>query len=641
MDIRTHFEPRDPAVAAPVAAALVTFGAAVSAVATAVEPPGGGALARAVAVAVPVLLLLAGVALFFARRRRPSWTLTLVPLGGLLAIAALDLSTDATKAVGPLFYCCPVLYAASQLRTGAAVLTTAVAAAMDLVVAFALIPPGQSLTDVLYLGTTMVTLALVLIRQGRRHDAIVRELQEGRAALSREAATDGLTGLPNRVLFHRRVHEALASAPAIRPGVRETERREAVGQGIAVLFCDLDGFKAVNDRLGHRAGDELLVAIAGRLRSHLRVDDVVARLGGDEFAVLVHDTDARGARAVGDRLLAAFTEAVPIGQQRVHVGVSIGIALAAPGTGADVDSLVREADVAMYEAKANGRGRCVVFAPAMLAAQVEQASLLEDLHGAVARGEITVAYQPVVDLQTGAVDGLEALARWTHPRRGAVSPATFIPVAERSGLIDEIGAHVLAEVNRDAASFAAAAGRQVSVGVNVAARQLTGTGILDLIPTGRTEFMQLLVEVTESTLVRPDAVPVLQELRRRGVRIAMDDFGVGQSSIAALRLMPVDVIKLDRGFTQDITTDPRAAAVVRAMTTMADDLDLPLVAEGIETTEQLASLTGVGGRYGQGYLLARPMSARATCEYLGGGRSVPRPRPGHRADHGVADVVRA
>jgi EAL domain-containing protein (putative c-di-GMP-specific phosphodiesterase class I) len=275
----------------------------------------------------------------------------------------------------------------------------------------------------------------------------------------------------------------------------------------------------------------------------------------------------------------------------------------------------------------------VVFTADMLSAQVEQASLIQDLHGAVGRGEITVAYQPVADLVTGRVDGLEALARWTHPARGPISPATFIPLAERTGLIGEIGAFVLGEVAADGPAFAAAAGRQVSVGVNVSASQLAGGGILDHLTTGRTPEVQLLVEVTESTLLRDDVVPVLEELRRRDVRIAMDDFGVGYSSIAALRLMPVDALKLDRAFTVDISTDPRAAAIVRAVSTMALELDLSLIAEGIETTEQRDALTSIGCRFGQGYLLARPMSAPAMCAHLRalrdplevGSRAVPEP----------------
>jgi diguanylate cyclase (GGDEF)-like protein len=636
VEIRRHFEPRDPAVAAPVAGALVVVGAVATAVVALVDPPRGGALPDVVALAAPSVLVVVACLLFSARFRRSSPLLVLLPIGGLVIIAALDLATDDATISGHIFFCCPVLYAASQLRTGAAVATTAAAVAIDAWVAFTLTPPGQALTDVLYVAPTLAATALILIHTSRRQDATVRQLQQGLESLTRQATHDGLTGLPNRALFHGQVRRALTGhADVPREPRDEGERREVSGhRGVAVLFCDLDGFKDVNDSLGHRAGDELLVAIAHRLRAHVRRHDVVARLGGDEFAVLLRDADPRVARVVADRLLAAFAEAVEVAGQHVHVGVSIGLAFAGPGTATDVDAVVREADVAMYEAKAAGRGRCVAFTPEMLTAQVAQASLVQDLHGAVSRGEFSVEYQPVVDLTTGKVDGLEALVRWTHPRHGPISPATFIPLAERSGLIDAIGAFVLSEVSRHGRSFAEAAGRQVSIGVNVSPRQLAGSGLLDQIPTGRTEHVQLLVEVTESTLVRADVVPVLEELRRRGVRIAMDDFGVGQSSIAALRLMPVDVIKLDRAFTVDISTDPRAAAIVRAVATMARELDLPLVAEGIETSEQLGALTGIGCGYGQGYLLARPMTVEAMCGYLG------RPPETGTAAHAVVPAPR-
>ena len=617
MDLRRQLEARDPAAAGPTAGALVAVGAAVTAVTAAAGPRPQALTDVVVAVVVPAVILVTGVLLLGVRGRGPSPRSTVLLLAGLLALAGLDVATGGGAVSGRIFLGCAVLYAASQLRTAAAVVTTVAAVAVDVVVAIDRTPPGQAPTDALAMTATLVAIAAVVIRTGLHRDAIIGELQDGKAALTEQATHDALTGLPNRLLFHRRVQEALTvrAVPASATGPAG-DQRTAHGGEIAVLFCDLDGFKAVNDSLGHRAGDELLVAVGHRLRSRLRGDDVVARLGGDEFAVLVHDTDRRSALAVADRLRSAFTDAFPVAGRRVHVAVSIGVTLAAPGAPVDVDALVREADVAMYEAKGAGRGGCVVFTPEMLAAQVERASLSQDLHGAVDRGEIFVLYQPVVDLLGGRVDGLEALARWAHPTRGLISPATFIPLAEDAGLIDEIGCFVLAEVGRHAPSFADAAGRQISVGVNVSASQLTSGSILDHVTTGRTRAMQLLVEVTEGTLLRPDVVPVLEELRRRRVRIAMDDFGVGHSSIAALRLIPVDAIKLDRAFTVDVSTDPRAAAIVRAVSTMARELDLSLIAEGIETTEQRDALTGIGCRYGQGYLMARPMSARSLCDHL-------------------------
>ncbi|WP_250442576.1 EAL domain-containing protein [Actinotalea sp. C106] len=598
-----------------VAAAVVTAGAAV------VDPPEGPS-ARPLVLVVPVLLVLIGVFLRSPRGRRPSPVLSLIPLGALVAIAVLDIATKDAGISGHIFFCVPVLYAASQLRTGAAVVITAAAIALDALVAFTLVPPAQALTDVLYMATTMTAIAVVLIRKGRSQDAVVRQLQEGKDALLRQATHDALTGLPNRVLFHQQVHEALLAqprSPSEGPGDSDRRRRDAPDD-VAVLFCDLDDFKAVNDSLGHRAGDELLVTIAGRLRSRLRAQDVVARLGGDEFAVLLHGVDPEAARVMAGNLLEAVATPVPVAGHHVHVAASIGITLTQAGADKDVHTLVREADIAMYAAKAAGRGRCVEFTEQMLTAQVEQASLVQDLHGAVSRGEFSVHYQPVVDLRSRLVDGLEALARWTHPVRGPVSPETFIPLAEQAGLIDEIGAFVLAEVTAHSRPLSAAAGKQLSIGINMSAAQLVSTRILDMIPSGQTETMQLIIEVTESTLIRADVVPVLEELRRRGILIAMDDFGVGQSSIAALRLMPVDIIKLDRAFTVEVSSDRRAAAIVRSMAAMAGDLGLPLVAEGIETTEQLEALTGIGCNYGQGYLLARPVALAAMVAFLDGQR---------------------
>ncbi|WP_298460569.1 bifunctional diguanylate cyclase/phosphodiesterase [uncultured Cellulomonas sp.] len=640
MDIRRHVEPRDAVVAARTAGALVVIGAAVTAVVAVVGRVGGGTgggRGGVATIALPVLLLVTGLVLLSRWGPRSWLLLALAPLVGLGAIAAMDLGTHDATAAGHIFFCYPVLYAASHLRTGAAAVVTAAAVAADAVVAFHVSPPDRALTDVLYMTTTLVVIAVILVGKGRRHDVIVHELRRGERALTRQATHDALTGLPNRVLFHERLRCALAGGgrpgPATRPpapadgpgrpqcpapGPDPTHDRRASrrSSGVAVLFCDLDGFKAVNDSLGHRAGDELLRVVAQRLRDGVRDVDLVARLGGDEFAVLLRDVDQDAARAVADRVLAAVADAVPVAGEHVHVGISIGIALGSCGVGADVDALIREADVAMYEAKAAGRGRHVLFTPQMLAAQVEQASLVQDLHGAVSRGELFVEYQPVVDLGTGLADGIEALARWAHPRRGLVPPATFIPLAEKAGLAGEVGAFVLATAQRDARAFAASAGRQVSIGVNVSARQLADGGILEHIEAGRTEALQLLVEVTETTLLRADVIPVLEELRRRDVRVAMDDFGVGRSSIAALRLMPVDAIKLDRAFTVDVSWDPRAAAVVRAVSTMARELELSLVAEGIETVEQHEALTGLGCRLGQGYLLARPMGAPALCDYL-------------------------
>ncbi|GIG30450.1 putative bifunctional diguanylate cyclase/phosphodiesterase [Cellulomonas marina] len=633
MRIGSLVEPRHPEAALPTAAVLFLTGSVIATVLSLLDPPHGGAWRTAVVVLVPVLLLATGLFLLTARARRSTRALVLGPLVGLVAIAATDLATHDAGITGQVFFCLPVLYAAAQLRVGAAALVTAVAVALDLAVSLALLPTGEALVAALDVGTVLVALTVVILLKSRRHEMAVAELERHRHRLLHQATHDALTGLPSRTLFHDRLRESLgpavppvpaasspSGAPTATPSGAGERRTAAAPASIAVLLCDLDGFKQVNDTLGHRAGDELLVAVAARLRAEVRAGDVVARLGGDEFGILLLPGDEGGACFVADRVLAAFAQPVEVAGQRVHVGASIGITLAVPCAG-DVpatggETLLREADVAMYEAKAAGRGTRVVFAPAMLAAQVAEASLTQDLHGAVGRGEVVVEYQPVVDLTTGRVDGVEALCRWEHPVHGRISPATFVPLAERSGLIDEIGAFVLTAALRDAEVWAVAEGRDVSVGVNVSAHQLTGGKILAAVPSGRRGRTQLLLEVTESTLVRADVLPVLDELRRRGVRVAMDDFGTGQSSIAALRVMPVDVLKLDRAFTVDIATDARAAGIVRAVAAMAHELGLPMVAEGIETTAQHHALRDIGCGLGQGFLLARPMDAAATGAFL-------------------------
>jgi diguanylate cyclase (GGDEF)-like protein len=562
------------------------------------------------------VLLATFTLLLLARLGRSARTPMLLLAAGMLALAVADsgfvyVSTAGSYAPGQVFN---VGWVAGFLLVGLAGLVTRPAATaaggdalpgalrmslpyLPLVVATVVLAvptaQGQPLPPVeASLMTGLVALVLVrqflVVRDNRR---LVLRLRTREAELARRASHDTLTGLSNRELFRQRVERALTAGGAA---------------SSAVLFCDLDGFKSVNDSRGHQAGDELLVLVAQRLRSCLRGDDVIARFGGDEFAVLLPGAEADAALAIADVLVRAVAEPIDLRGETVHVGVSIGVATA-PAATTHVDDLLRDADIAMYEAKAAGRGRRELFRPEMRDAHVERARLTQDLHGAVGRGELRVEYQPVVDLRTGRLDGMEALVRWEHPRRGLVPPSTFVPVAEAGGLISEIGAYVLREAMTDGERFAAIAGRQLSVAVNVSALQLEDGQLVEAIGAGRTEGFQLILEVTETTLLQPRLMPTLQELRRRGVRIAMDDFGVGQSSISTLRLLPLDIIKLDRSFTADVCTDTRAKAIVRAIAAMARELDAPLVAEGIEDAEQYATLLEIGCSLGQGFHIARPM----------------------------------
>lgn len=429
-----------------------------------------------------------------------------------------------------------------------------------------------------------------------------------RAALVGELAHlarhDPLTGLANRTVFRSRVAAALLDRRA--------------GGPPAVLFCDLDGFKAVNDTLGHAAGDALLVAIAARFSGCIRSAELVARLGGDEFAVLLPAADRETALKVADRLLSAAAQSLTVAGRRVQISASVGVALPADlATAAeDPDGLLRAADVAMYEAKTGGKNCRVLFHESMLTTHVDRIRLADELREAAERGELTVEYQPVLDLVTGHVDGFEALVRWAHPTRGLLQPAQFIPLAEDTGLVERVGAFVLDQALADGRRFAAVLGRQLCMAVNVAAQQLHNSSLLSQIPTGRADGVQLVVEITETSLVQPAVVPLLRALRDRGVRIVMDDFGIGHSSIAHLRLLPLDGIKLDQAFTADVAVDGRAADIVYTVAMMAKRLGLSLVAEGIENAAQEQAMRALGCNLGQGYHLARPMSADAAYAYV-------------------------
>ncbi len=412
------------------------------------------------------------------------------------------------------------------------------------------------------------------------------------------ARHDPLTGLPNRAVFRERLTQTLA--------LRGRDRR-----GLAVLFCDLDGFKGVNDSLGHEAGDELLIALAARLRSELRPGDGIARLGGDEFAVLMEEASGPDdVLAVGRRLLEAVRRPVRIRGREVALGASIGGVL---GTGIeDVGELLRCSDVAMYSVKSSGKNDVALFSPEMLVHRIERVQLESDLSHALDRGQLRLHYQPLVCLATGQIEGFEALLRWEHPLRGLLAPGEFIDVAEETGAIEAIGTWVLGQAVTDGVEFCAAASRPLSMAVNVSGRQLGGHLLEQALSEvmGRCGDLSLVLELTESTLVSAStSVAVLERLRGQGVSVAVDDFGTGYSSIAYLRALPVDALKLDRFLVSDSDRDPRAAGVVSAVVQMAESLELDVIAEGLETAEQAAAMRALGCGLGQGYLFSRPVPA--------------------------------
>jgi diguanylate cyclase (GGDEF)-like protein len=427
---------------------------------------------------------------------------------------------------------------------------------------------------------------------------------------------DSLTGLPNRALFLDRLE--VAHARALRSG-----------SPIAVLFMDLDAFKNVNDSLGHGAGDELLVLVAGRLRRWLRPADTAARFGGDEFAILVEDLDAaNAAELVAQRILDSLSDPFVIHGQEVRVGASVGIASSAhPGS----DDLLRNADLAMYRAKALGKGRYQLFEPGMHVAVLERLELEVDLQRALDRGEMVVHYQPIVELATKQIVGVEALARWRHPVRGMIQPSEFIPLAEETGMIHRLGQFVLEQALRDVAHWntGVRAGAPVRIGVNLSARQLQEPTLVGQIAaelSARGVHPGLLVlEITETVLMHDleETVVKLQELKRLGVGLSVDDFGTGYSSLQYLRRFPLDSLKIAKSFVDGVAGPSQDAAVARAIVELGTSFQLRVIAEGIERADQDAYLLQLGCTHGQGFLYSKPVPAEQLEQLLAAGPLVP------------------
>ena len=413
---------------------------------------------------------------------------------------------------------------------------------------------------------------------------------------------DELTGLPNRSLLRDRLGQALA-------------RARRTGEQVALLLLDLDHFKDVNDTLGHPVGDEMLRAAAVRLGAVVRADDTLARLSGDEFAVLQTNLRETGSvAALAERLLAALAAPVLLDGQQLHIAASIGVAVHRSDA-ADADELVRRADLALYRAKQEGRGRFRFFEPAMDAEARSRRQLERELRRALDAAEFVLHYQPQIELATGRVAGVEALVRWRHPVRGLVAPGEFIPVAEACGLIVPLGAWVLGEACRQVRAWQDG-GLELTAAVNLSPVQVRHDSLLpmidDILGAHRLDGHWLEVELTESLLLeRTDcaAADTLQGLAARGIRVALDDFGTGYSSLAYLRRLPVQRIKIDRSFMRDIGTDPDDEAVVEAMVTMGHTLGKEVVAEGVETPAQLTFLRRLGCDAAQGFLLGRPTEA--------------------------------
>jgi diguanylate cyclase (GGDEF)-like protein/PAS domain S-box-containing protein len=434
---------------------------------------------------------------------------------------------------------------------------------------------------------------------------VLRDVSAARAMaeqIAHSAEHDLLTGLPNRLLLNDRIGQAIAFAQRNRDKV-------------AVLFLDMDGFKHINDSLGHPAGDRLLQCVADRLRDCVRAPDTVSRQGGDEFIVLLQGINQpEDAAVAARRLLKAFAETYSMDRHSLHITTSIGVSLY-PDDGTDAETLIKNADTAMYQAKENGRQSYQFFRPEMNVRAVERQSIEEDLRRALERKEFTLYYQPKIDLATSAITGAEALLRWTHPARGSVSPAQFIPIAEDSGLILPIGAWVLGEACRQAREWTQARLPFGTMAVNVSAIELRSEGFLEglfsiLGETGLDPRV-LELELTESALVKNAevAVSILQSLREKGIRVAVDDFGTGYSSLSYLTRLPLDALKIDQSFVRQIADCLNGTIIVNAIISLGRSLHLRVIAEGVETSEDLAFLRDQKCDEAQGYFFSRPVPA--------------------------------
>lgn len=553
-----------------------------------------------------------------------------------LAAASLAVAAAGPPDARPYWLCLPVVALAARFGPRVGVCA---ALFLGLLQLLASLPSGvgvradtQICLSVFLLSVSLIVpLMLRYLRQG---DLVLVEALNAERDLALAAATDrdalssrlahqathdALTGLPNRSLFLSRLETALHD--------------RAEGELIGVLFVDLDDFKTINDTFGHPAGDELLVGVGERLKNAVRSGDVVARFGGDEFAVLLRDGSADRAVGLANRLLgvlsAPFALSVGMASGRASGGLVTTSATDPTPVAQQSAELLRRADLAMYAAKATTDGRVVEFRDEMQHALLERLSLQDDITQAMIREDFSVVYQPVIDLKSKEMVGVEALLRWRHPERGDVPPDVFVPLAEESGAIVQIGLWVLEQACRDLTLWDEEhPGNQLQIAINLSARQLAessvGPQIARVLHRMHVDPRRLVLEVTES-LVMDDgeaAAATLWQLRALGIRIAVDDFGTGYSSLSRLVDLPLDDIKIDRSFIRELSVSDAGATIVQAAIAMAHGLNLTVVAEGVESPEQLAFLVRNGCDQAQGYLFSRPLPADNVSEMLGLGPHV-------------------
>jgi len=475
------------------------------------------------------------------------------------------------------------------------------------------------------IALAILTITTILLLYDAHLDSKTRkhneQLREANIQLQHVATHDALTGLPNRLLLADRMEQAIAQA--------ERHRTR-----FAVMVVDLDRFKSINDSLGHLAGDAMLKEVARRLAVVLRKADTLARLGGDEFVLILNEIPrAQDVESTATRVLADIGTPVKLDDLELHTSTSIGISIY-PDDGADAETLLQHADAAMYHAKKSGRNTYQFFAPAMNAFARERLQLENGLRRALSRREFVVHYQPKVDVRSGGIDSAEALVRWRHPTRGLTMPMDFIPLAEETGLIIPIGEWVLREACRQAFAWQAAGLRPLRVAVNLSAQQFKQKNLVDVVCaalTGaRLEPHYLELELTESAVMDdPErSIDILRRLSELGVRISVDDFGTGYSSLSYLRRLPLDKLKIDSAFIREVATSRDDAAIVRAIVSLAHNLHLKVIAEGVETPDQLTFLRDLGCDQYQGYHYSAPVPNNVFVAMLHEHQAEPvKPRP--------------
>jgi diguanylate cyclase (GGDEF)-like protein len=525
--------------------------------------------------------------LFFRLRRGLSWQMRLARFGAAIimgfAISGMHYTGMAASRFAPGSYCTGV----SSSNNNWLALTIAVIA-----------------VAVLTITTILLVYDTHLESKIRRHNAQLEEandqLEEVNAQLQHVATHDALSGLPNRLLLADRLSQAIAQA----------ERHQ---NRFAVFVVDLDRFKSINDSLGHLAGDAMLKEVARRLAVALRKGDTLARLGGDEFVLILNEiSSAEDVEQVASKLLVDIARPLKLSDLELHTSASIGISLF-PDNGSDAETLLRHADAAMYHGKKNGRNVHQFFAPAMSAFARERLELENGLRRALTHNEFVLHYQPKVDVRSGGVDSAEALIRWRHPTRGLTAPMDFIPLAEESGLILPIGEWALREACRQAYAWQAAGLRPLRVAVNLSAQQFRQKRLVETVQSAltdaRLEPRYLELELTESAVMHDaeQSIETLRQLSDLGVRISVDDFGTGYSSLSYLRRLPLDRLKIDRAFIREVATSRDDAAIVRAIVSLAHHLHLKVIAEGVETPDQLAFLLELGCDQYQGYHFSAPV----------------------------------